>query len=166
MVLSAVFRPRGWFTLVVLAVAGLLGYAYYVQYQMLLEPCPLCILQRVAFFAMGCAALLAAIHNPGVKGRWVYGGLVIIGGIIGSLIAGRHMWLQSLPPDEVPECGPGLNYMLENFPLTEVWQTVLHGSGSCATVDWQFLGLSMPGWTLICYIVLMAGTLITILRSR
>lgn len=166
MVLSAVFKPRVWFMLVVLAVAGLLGYAYYVQYQMLLEPCPLCILQRVAFFAMGVVALIAAIHNPGVKGRWIYGGLVIIGGIVGCLIAGRHLWLQSLPPDKVPECGPGLNYMLENFPLTEVWQTVLHGSGSCATIDWQFLGLSMPGWTLVCYIVLMAGTLITILRSR
>ncbi len=166
MVLSAVFKPRVWFMLVVLAVAGLLGYAYYVQYQMLLEPCPLCILQRVAFFAMGFVALVAAIHNPGVKGRWVYGGLVIIGGIIGCLIAGRHLWLQSLPPDKVPECGPGLSYMLENFPLAEVWQTVLHGSGSCATIDWQFLGLSMPGWTLICYIVLMAGTLIAILRSR
>lgn len=166
MVAGALFRPRVWFMLVVLAVAALLGYAYYVQYQMLLEPCPLCILQRVAFFAMGVFALIAVLHNPGVKGCRVYGGLVIIAGIIGCLIAGRHLWLQSLPPDKVPECGPGLSYMLENFPLAEVWQTVLHGSGSCATVDWQFIGLSMPAWTLIWYILMMIGTLIAILRTR
>ncbi len=166
MTISTIFRPRVWYTLVVLAVAALLGYAYYVQYQLLLEPCPLCILQRVAFFVMACVALVGLIHNPGMKGRWVYGGLVILAGIIGSLIAGRHLWLQSLPPDRVPECGPGLSYMLENFPLAEVWQTVLHGSGSCATVDWQFVGLSMPAWTLICYLLMTIGTLIMLLRLK
>ncbi len=166
MILNTLFRPRIWFSLVVLAVVALLGYAYYVQYQLLLEPCPLCILQRIAFLAMGLIALLAVLHNPGVKGHWVYGGLVMIAGIIGSLIAGRHVWLQNLPPDRVPDCGPGLGYMLENFPLAEVWQTVLHGSGSCATVDWQFLGLSMPTWTLVCYVVLSLGTLMTLIRTR
>lgn len=164
--LSVLFRPRAWFMLVVVAVACLLGYAYYVQYQLFLEPCPLCILQRVAFFAMACFALLAVIHNPAAKGQRVYGGLVIIAGFMGCLISGRHLWLQSLPADEVPECGPGLGYMLETFPLAEVWQALLHGSGSCATVDWTFIGLSMPAWTLVCYVVLMLGTLISITRKR
>ena len=162
---DTVFRPRRWFGLVVLVVAALLGYAYYVQYQLFLEPCPLCILQRVAFLAMACFALPAVIHNPGAKGQKVYGGLVIIAGLIGCLIAGRHLWLQSLPPDKVPDCGPGLGYMLETFPLSEVWQALLHGSGSCATVDWQFIGLSMPAWTLICYIGLIVGTLISVIRK-
>jgi len=163
---STMFLPRVWFALVILAVVLLLGYAYYVQYQLLLEPCPLCILQRVAFFAIASIALIGLIHNPGVKGRWLYGGLMIVAGIVGSAIAGRHLWLQSLPPDKVPECGPGLSYMLENFPLAEVWQTVLHGSGSCATLDWQFLGLSMPGWTLVWYLLLIIGTLVMLLRKN
>ena len=152
--------PRLWNLAIVVFVALLLAYALYVQHGMLMQPCPLCILQRVAFAWMGAFALLAALHNP-LSGawRWAYNGLIILGGVAGVLIAGRHLWLQSLPSDKVPECGPGLNYMLDNFPLAEVWDNILYGSGSCAEVDWQFLGLSMPAWTLLWYVLLSAGTL-------
>ena len=61
------------------------------------------------------------------------------------------MWLQSLPPGEAPECGPGLEYMLGAFPLTEVIGMVLSGSGECAEVQWTFLALSIPEWTLLMF---------------
>lgn len=145
-------KPRLWYFFVALCCAALLGFAYYSQYVDYLDPCPLCIFQRVVFFSIGVIALLAAIHNPARTGQVVYGWLLVAGATIGGLIAGRHIWLQSLPPDQVPECGPGLNYMLDNFPITEVLSTVLRGSGSCAEVIWSFLGMSMPMWTMVWYV--------------
>ena len=143
---------RIWYLFVVLSCASLLAYALYNQYVDYLDPCPLCILQRVAFLWMGMIALLAVIHNPGRGGQQIYAWLVGLGAVLGAMVAGRHVWLQNLPPGEVPECGPGLNYMLENFPMSEVFSTVLYGSGSCAEVKWDFFGLSMPMWTLVWYV--------------
>lgn len=151
--------PRAWNLIVVFCCASLVGFALYNQYVDYLDPCPLCIFQRVIFIAMGAVALLAALHNPARLGQKVYGWLLVTGATIGALIAGRHVWLQGLPPDEVPECGPGLNYMLDNFPLTEVLSTVFRGSGSCAEILWTFMGMSMPKWTLIWYVVLALVTL-------
>lgn len=153
--MKVVLAPRVLFLLITLACGALLGYAYYLQYSQYLDPCPLCIFQRIAFFAMGLFALIAAIHGPKAMGAWIYSALVTIGGILGLAIAGRHLWLQSLPPDQVPSCGPGLEYMLDQFPLAEVLKMVLTGSGSCATVVWNFLGLSMPAWTLVWYLILI-----------
>lgn len=150
---------RKWYLFVVVCCASLLGFAFYNQYVDYLDPCPLCIFQRVIFFDMGVIALLAAIHNPGRLGQQIYAWLLVASATVGAFIAGRHIWLQSLPADEVPECGPGLNYMLENFPLTEVLSTVLRGSGSCAEVIWSFMGMSMPQWTLIWYVGLGLLTL-------
>ena len=160
--ISLFFRPRGWFFLVAVACASLLGYAMYVQYVEFLDPCPLCILQRLAFIWIGIVALLAAIHNPSGKGRWVYTGLLALGAAVGAILAGRHVWLQSLPPDQVPECGMGLNYMLETMPYAEVLAKVFYGSGECAQIDWTFAGLSMPWWTLIWYIGLVLATLLVV----
>lgn len=129
-----------------------MAYALYNQYVEFLDPCPLCIFQRVAFIWMGVFALLAALQNPAGWGRKLYAWLLVLGAAFGAAIAGRHIWLQSLPPGDVPECGPGLNYMLDNFPLSEVLSTVLNGSGSCAEVSWTFMGMSMPMWTLVWYI--------------
>jgi len=151
--------PRLGFAFITLSCAALLGFALYNQYVDYLDPCPLCIFQRVVFAWMGLVALFAFIHNPGQTGRRVYGWLIVLGGILGAAIAGRHIWLQNLPPGEVPECGPGLNYMLENFPVTEVLSSVLRGSGSCAEVKWSFMSMSMPMWTLIWYIGLGVMTL-------
>ena len=144
--------PRVVFLLITACCAALLGFALYNQYVDYLDPCPLCIFQRVVFFWMGVFALLAALHNPGRLGRRIYTWIVVLGAATGAAIAGRHIWLQNLPAGDVPECGPGLNYMLENFPLMEVLSTVLHGSGSCAEVKWTFLGMSMPMWTLAWYV--------------
>ena len=152
-------KMRTWFLLAAACCAVLLGFALYKQQADFLEPCPLCIFQRVAFMVMGAVAVLAAIHGPQRTGQWIYTILFTLSSAFGVAVAGRHVWLQSLPADQVPECGPGLNYMLENFPLSEVLSTVINGSGSCAEVDWTFLGLSMPWWTLIWYIGLGLLTL-------
>ncbi len=143
--------PRMGFGFIVLSCASLLGFALYNQYVDFLDPCPLCIFQRLAFFLMGLFALLAFVHNPAQFGRRIYAWFIVAAAIFGAAVAGRHIWLQNLPPAEVPECGPGLNYMLETLPLMEVFSSVLRGSGSCAEVKWTFIGMSMPVWTLIWY---------------
>jgi len=137
----------------------LLGYALYIQYHDFLDPCPLCIIQRVAFLWIGAAALLALLLKPARLGQRLYSWLIALGAGFGAAVAGRHVWLQQLPADQVPECGPGLNYMLDNFPLSEVLSTVLRGSGSCAETDWTFIGLSMPAWALAWFLGLGIITL-------
>ncbi|MDS4029206.1 MAG: disulfide bond formation protein B [Candidatus Contendobacter sp.] len=135
-------------TLFFLACAGGLGFAYYAQFYLGLEPCPLCIFQRLALFALGIVFLLATVHNPNDWGARVYGVLIGLVAATGAGIAGRHVWLQHLPPEQAPRCGPGLDYLLETLPLSETVREVLTGSGECAKVDWTLLGLSIPEWTL------------------
>jgi disulfide bond formation protein DsbB len=164
--MSVIFRPRVWFFLVAFVCAAMLGYGLYVQHVDFLDPCPLCVLQRLAFIWIGAMALLAFIHNPGKGGRWLYTILLTLGGVVGSVIAGRHVWLQSLPADEVPECGMGLNYMLETMPFAEVLSQVFYGSGECAEIDWTLLGISMPGWTLVWFIGLTVVTIVVVAKSK
>ncbi len=142
-------NPRLGNGLAALACAGLMAYAFYTQYGLGLEPCPLCILQRVAVIATGVIFFLATLHGPGRLGRRFYGGLAALAAASGLGVAGRHVWLQNLPPDQVPACGPGLDFMLDTFGIGEVLRMVLSGSGECADVSWQFLGLSMPAWVAI-----------------
>ena len=154
------------FAICALVVAALLGYAYYAQFQLELEPCPLCIFQRVAMLALFVVALAAALHNPRGGGRRVYGVLASLAALAGVAIAGRHVWLQHLPPDQVPACGPGLDYLLDTFPLSQTLRKVFTGSGECAKIDWTFLGLSMPTWTLAWYVVLGVAALWAGFRKR
>lgn len=146
--------PRLLFFLGFLACLALLGYALYADHVLGLEPCPLCIVQRLFFILMGAVFLLATLHRAGRFVRGLYGVLGFVFATGGALTAGRHVYLQSLPPDQVPECGPGLAYMLEAFPLRKVVEMVFTGSGECAKVDWSFLGLSMPAWTFVWYVLL------------
>lgn len=135
-----------------ICIAVLVTAIYWFDIRQGLEPCPLCIFQRVAFIALGVVMLLATLHGPRGWGRRVYGLLGILAAGTGAAIAGRHVWLQNLPKDKVPECGPGLEYLRDTFPLSKVIETVLSGSGECADVQWQFLGLSMPAWTLVIFV--------------
>ena len=160
-----IFRPRIWFLLVAITCAALLGYGLYAQHVLYLEPCPLCIFQRLAFIWIGAVSLLAFIHNPASTGCRVYSGLVVVGALVGSAIAGRHVWLQNLPPDQVPDCGMALNYMLETMPFAEVLSEVFYGSGECAEIDWEFLGLSMPIWSLLWYIGFALATIVVIMKN-
>ncbi len=142
--------------LAALACAGLMAYALYAQHGLGLEPCPLCILQRLAVIALGCVFLVAALHPAGMRGRRAYAVLLGLVALLGSGVAGRHVWLTTLPPERVPACGPGLDFMLESFPLSEALGMVLSGSGECAKVTWRLLGLGMPAWVLIALVSLGA----------
>lgn len=163
--MNFLFRPRPWFFFVTLACAGMLGYALYVQHFDFIDPCPLCVLQRAAYMFIGAVALVAFVHNPSGPGRIFYGALVTLGAVAGLSVAGRHLWLQSLPADQVPDCGMGLNYMLETMPFTDVLREVFYGSGECADVHWTFLGLSMPGWTFFWYLVFALGTIVVLRKA-
>jgi len=125
--------------------------ALYFQYGLGMEPCPLCILQRIAVIAIGLVLLVAAAVNPVALGRRLVGILIIITAVAGGAVSARHVWLQNLPKDLVPACGPDLDYMLEVFSFSETLDMVLKGSGECAKVSWTLLGLSMPGWMLVIF---------------
>lgn len=149
----ASFRTQ--FLLGFLACAGLMGYALYAQHVQGFEPCPLCIFQRVAVIALGVVFLLGALHGPrGRGGRAAWGVLALLAAGAGIAVAGRHVWLQNLPPDQVPACGPPFEFMRETLPLAELVSKVLRGSGECANIDWTLLGLSMPAWVLISFAAL------------
>ncbi|MDH5765383.1 MAG: disulfide bond formation protein B [Gammaproteobacteria bacterium] len=135
----------------VICVAAMLFAVMYLQGVLYLNPCPLCIVDRVLISMMAGIFLLAAIHNPVSKIRLVYAGSNLLLVIAAFLVGARHVWLQHLPPDQVPECGAGLAFMLDVLPLWEVVTKVFTGSGECAEVQWQFLGLSIPEQTLILF---------------
>jgi disulfide bond formation protein DsbB len=145
--------PRLGYALGFLACAGLLSFAYYLQYYEYEDPCPLCILQRIAFMALAVIFLVAALHGPGRTGAMVYSGFLVVAASIGAAIAARHVWLQNLPKDRIPECGPGLEYMLKKLPLTQALEKILSGSGECAEVGWTFLGVSIAGWSLVWFLL-------------
>jgi disulfide bond formation protein DsbB len=136
--------------------AALMAYALYAQHVLGYEPCPLCILQRVAVIALGVLFLLAWFHGPARAGARVYAALLALAALGGALLAWRHLWIIAQPPGTVAECGASLDYMLEVLPLHEVMAKVLSGSGECAKVDWRFLGLTMPAWVLISVVALGA----------
>jgi len=129
--------------------AALLGYAWYAQAMLHLEPCPLCIFQRVGVAAVAVLFLLAALHGPRRWGARIYGALLLAAALATMAVAARHLWIQHLPEGAVPACGATLSYMLEVFPVSDVIRKVLSGSGECARISWSFLGLSMPGWVLL-----------------
>jgi protein dithiol:quinone oxidoreductase len=160
------FRAQFFFGFLVCA--ALLAYALYADKLLGFDPCPLCIFQRIAFIGLGVVGLLGALHNPKSKlGRAIYGVLAIIAGGVGIYLASRHVYLQHLPKDLVPACGSGLSYLLEAIPSKlEVIAMVLKGSGECAEVNWQWLGFSMPEWTLLCFILLTLGSIVAAFKKR
>jgi disulfide bond formation protein DsbB len=146
--------------------AALIGFAIFSQTQWGLQPCPLCIFQRIAFAALGVVLLVAGLHAPRGRGRAIYGVLALIPALIGAGIAARHVWITHLPADKVPECGPPLSFMMEASPLADVIRKVLTGSGECAKVDWTFLGMSMPAWSLLWFVLLALLVLNAAFRRR
>ncbi len=140
--------------------------AIFMQYAMEMEPCPLCILQRVVVIALGAVFLIAALHNPMGLWRRIYATLLVIISLMGIGVAGRHVWLQHLPADKVPECGPGLAFWMDRLSPNQLLMKILEGSGDCAKVSFKFLGLSIPEWLLITFILLLAFCLKILLRNR
>src|SRR5512139_1370046 len=148
-----------------LIIAALFGAALYLQYVLHQEPCPLCMIQRLIFVGMLALFVVATLHNPGRAGATVYGALLSLLALTGVAVASRHIWLQHLPKDQVPACGPGLEYMLNNFPLADVWRELMHGSGECAAKGWTFLSLGIPEWSLIWYLLLGTWAVLIALRK-
>jgi len=150
----------------VIVILGLLGFAFFLEHVKELEPCPLCMAQRIVFVALALVFLLAFIHRPAFSGSLVYSGLGLLISAGGLALAARQLWLQSLPADQVPACGPSLDYMLEAFPLADVVSIMLRGSGDCAEIQWDFLGLTIPGWTAVAFGGFCLLCVFTALRSR
>ena len=134
-------------TLILLACIGLIATAFYMEYQLGLEPCPMCIVQRIAVALAGAVALVGILHN---KLKKFYLGVIAFFSALGGASAIRHLYLQSLPPERVPSCGPDLNYLLENDFISDALIQLFIGDGNCAEVMWSLLGISIPGWVLIC----------------
>jgi len=132
-----------------LACAGMMGFALYAQYVLFLDPCPLCVFQRIATILLGIVFLIAAIHNPRRIGARVYAFFVLLTAGGGVAVASWHVYLQNLPADKVPSCGPGFEYIMGNFALFDALSLIFQGSGECAEVVWRLLGLSMPMWVII-----------------
>jgi disulfide bond formation protein DsbB len=142
-----------------LVCTGLIAWALWLQYHEGLDPCPLCIFQRVAVIAAGVIFLLAFIHNPGRRGAWAYAALIVVAAGAGLAFAGRQVWLQALPKDQVPACGMGLSYMLDSLPLLDVVKKVFAGSGECAEKAWVFMGLSIAGWTFVFFVAMIVAAI-------
>jgi disulfide bond formation protein DsbB len=148
-----------------LSCAGMMAYALYAEHVLYLIPCPLCVFQRLAVISLGIVFLVAALHNPVGRGRHAYTTLVALAAGCGIGIAGWHVWIQNLPPDEVPSCGPGFGYIMDTFNFGEALRMIFTGSGECASIDWMFLGLSMPAWVVIALSVIGAFGLWNNLRK-
>jgi protein dithiol:quinone oxidoreductase len=145
--------------------AALMGWALWLQYGEGLEPCPLCVFQRIAVCAIGLTFLAAFLQNPRRFGAAVYAGLILLFAGGGAAFAGRQVWLQALPKDQVPACGMGFSYMMESMPFLAVLKKVFAGSGECAEKGWELLGLAIPGWTLVFFIAVTISAFVLARRD-
>lgn len=145
--------------------AALIGYALYSQAYLGLEPCPLCIFQRIGIALLGVAFLAAALHDPRGWGRYLYAAAIALTALATLLVAARHVYVQSLPPGSLPSCGAPLTVLLQFTPVWEVVRKVLTGSGECSEVNWRFLGLAMPAWVLLWALALGTAGVIANLQG-
>lgn len=145
--------PRHAFLSIWVGCIVLIAIALFMQYQMELIPCALCMTQRVFIIAVGVVALLAWLHRSSSGRPYAIAGMVFA--IIGGGFSTRHLWLQSLPEDLAPACGPTLGYLLETVPFVEALTVLLQGDGNCAETVWSLLGLTIPGWTLVAFVGLL-----------
>lgn len=144
--------PQQWATVTCIIAGGFLCVALFMEHAMGLAPCPLCMMQRLWIAVVGLIAYASLLHNP----RWgIYPLFAALSAIIGGVFSIRQLWLQSLPADQVPACGPDLQYMLEVLPLSDVLVAMTSGTGDCAEVSWSLLGISIPGWALLGFLVLV-----------
>jgi len=149
-----VHNPRLLLALPALACTGLLGYGYYLQYVDSQDPCPLCLVQRGFYYGVLVVFAIAALHSPARTGKAIYCAAATLLALGGLGVAARQVWLQHLPADQVPACGPDLFFMMENFPLGRMLEKLFMGSGQCAEVTWRFLGLSIAEWSLAWFAAL------------
>lgn len=146
--------------------SGLMSFGFFLQYVKHEDPCPLCMVQRLIFVAILLMFAVAAMQSPQRIGERIYATVISLLSLLGVAVAARHIWIQNLPKDQVPACGPGLEYMLDSFPMAEVFKELLHGSGECAAKGWSFLSLGIPEWSLLCYIALGVWAVLIAGRKR
>jgi len=152
--------------LVAVACACLMAYGiFYLQEELGLEPCPMCILQRFALISVGVTALVAAIHGPRDWGVKVYSGLMILFAVAGAGVSIRHSYVQHFPP-KTSTCGSDLDFLLGNFPLVQALPKIFSGTGSCSAIDWRFVGLTIPEWTLVWFVIFIAVAAWAIVATR
>ena len=156
-------KPRACFSIGLLACAGILGVGVYLQFVEELEPCPLCISQRLLFLATGLVFLLGTMHGRFSR---FYASLSLLTALGGASVSVRHVWLQHLPPEQVPECSPGIEYVFQHFPLADTIKLMLTGTGECAKVDWTMLGLAIPAWALIAFLGLSALSVLAFRQAK
>jgi disulfide bond formation protein DsbB len=154
------------FALPALCAAALLAFGYYLQYFQDQDPCPLCLVQRGFYYALVALFALAALHGPRRIGAALYCGAALLAALGGGAVAARQVWLQHLPADKVPACGPDLFFMLKNLPLQRTLEKLFAGSGQCAEVNWKFLGLSIAEWSLAWFALLALYALWLAFRKR
>ena len=156
---------RNIFLLVFLSCISLLAAAFYFEYVLYLDPCPLCMMQRIAVLLVGLVGLVGFLVKTNT-GHVVVSALMGIAAIFGISVAGRHVWIQNLPADQVPTCGPSLEYMVDTLPWAEVLTIMLRGNGNCADLSWSFLGLSMPMWVLLWFVGFLFLAVALIVRIK
>lgn len=159
-------NPRALFLLAFLGSLAVIGGALYMEHFMDLMPCPLCLVQRGFVIAFGLICLIAALHGPQALGRRIYAVLALIFAGLGAATAGRQIWLQTLPPDQLPSCLPSLDYMLEVLPFLDIVTTLLKGTADCAEVTWTLFGLSIPELSLLVFLGMALFALFQLLRRR
>lgn len=153
------------YLIIFLSCVALMGYGLYLQHVTGLTPCPMCILQRIAFVFVGALALIAAMYNPQRTGNMIYSALIAIGSLTGLGIAARHVYVQNLPPEQLAQCGPGLDYMIESFGLAQALPLIFKGEGECAASAWKFLGLTIPAWSLVWFAIFAVAAGWILLRA-
>ena len=155
--------PRLAYLSAALVAAGLIAYALYTQYYLYLEPCPLCMWQRLFVVLLGVVFLAAAVHNPGAAAAKAYAGLIALLALLGAAVSARHVWIQNLPPDQVPLCQ---QISFGAMPFGRFLTESLRGTGECADKSWRLLGLTMPMWTLLCFICFGVAAWVLAYRKR
>ncbi|MCB5184716.1 disulfide bond formation protein B [Methylobacillus gramineus] len=163
---NKLFAGRSGYLLGFLISFGLVGFALYIQQKHHLEPCPLCISQRIAFMGLGVLFLIAALHNPGVVGRRIYGLLQVLAAVTGIGIAARHAWIQANPDKVMAECGAGFDYIMETFPLKKALDLIFKGTGECSAIDWTLFGFTIPQLSLIAFAGLTVFAILLVFLKR
>lgn len=141
--------------IIALVVAAIAFAVYYLEGVLYLAPCPLCTVDRGLFLLIALISLISVVHNPHGVFLWIYTSLSSVVALLGIAVGIRHVWLQNLPADQVPECGPDLAYMLDVFPMLDVIKRLFTGAGQCAEVSWTFYGVTLPQQTLLLFIGLL-----------
>jgi len=149
-----------------LLAVGLLGFAGFMQLSMAMQPCPLCIMQRLIVAAIGLLFIAGIFHVPLSRNRKIYNGVILLFSILGILVSSRHIYLQHLPTGKAPTCGPGFNFLFQNLPTTDAIKMMFMGSGECSEVHWHFLGLTIPEWTFIFFIIFAGLAIYQMIRQK